>query len=73
MYRLLQQVMDSLPGQMQGGNASHLKMLMVTKYVKVGSKGVLRTKRDTEKRQFYRDFIENIRQDIAASVNRQYC
>jgi len=26
----------------------------------------------TQKKEFYRDFIENIRQDIAASVNRQY-
>ena len=32
---------------------------------------VLRTKRDTEKRQFYRDFIENIRQDIAACLSKQ--
>jgi len=32
--------MASLLGQMQDGSASHLKMLMVTKYMKVSSKGV---------------------------------
>jgi hypothetical protein len=46
-------------------------MLKVNK-AKISIKWVLRKKRNKEKRQFYRDFIENswIRYDTAAPVNQ---
>jgi hypothetical protein len=62
-WRPLYQVRDKCTEKaLQVSVKRHLTMLMVTKYVKVSSKGVPRTKRDKEKTQFYRDFIENIRQ-----------